>query len=154
MFEDEITRFSESAADDLGMLLMDAASTVVAATIDRLSAGGHTRIRPGHVPVFARIDPEGTTISTLASRAGVSRQAMSVVVRELEEHGYVQTAPDAHDRRATRVELTARGAALCRDATRISGEIAAGVAAELGPGRVAELRATLRHLTAGTAAPA
>jgi DNA-binding MarR family transcriptional regulator len=128
------------------MLLMTAASTVVAATLSELAADGHPRIRSSHVPVFVHIDPEGTPISSLAERCGVSRQAMSMTVRDLEALGYVVTAPSASDRRATLASLTERGARLCEDATRISTAIATRWSDELGAGAVPELRRYLRAI--------
>ena len=70
---------------------------------------------------------------------------MSMTVRDLESLGYVVTAPSRTDRRTTLVSLTAQGARLCNDATRISSELAARWSEELGDDAVPQLR---RHLHA------
>lgn len=124
---------------------MTAASIVTTAALSELAAQGHPAIRVSHVPVFVHIDPEGTAISALAERSGVSRQAMSMTVRDLESLGYVVTAPSTTDRRTTLVSLTERGAQLCDDATRISAELAARWSEELGESALPQLR---RHLHA------
>ncbi|MCP2635346.1 MarR family transcriptional regulator [Microbacterium sp. HD4P20] len=128
------------------MLLMSAASIVTTTALSELAAQGHPAIRVTHVPVFMHIDPAGTAISTLAERSGVSRQAMSMTVRDLESHGYVVTAPSDTDRRAILVSLTERGARLCEDAARISSELAARWSDELGDDALPQLRHHLRTI--------
>lgn len=147
MYEDSIARFAAGAADDLGRLLMSAASSVSMATLDALASEGHPGIRPSHVALFAHIDPGGTTITALAERAGVSRQAMSMVVRELEPLGYIATSPDPEDGRATRVTLTALGARFCEDATTTSDRIAREWAESIGDDGLDDLRRVLRLLS-------
>ncbi|MGA7149149.1 MAG: MarR family transcriptional regulator [Microbacterium sp.] len=128
------------------MLLMTAAATVVEATLAELATLGHPAIRVSHVPVFVHIDAAGTAISTLAERCGVSRQAMSMTVRDLERLGYVVTTPSPADRRALLTSLTERGARLCEDATRISAAVAARWSRELGQDAVPQLRRHLRTI--------
>ena len=127
---------------------MTAASVVTTAALAELAAQGHPAVRVSHVPVFVHIDPEGTPISVLAERSGVSRQAMSVTVRDLEALGYVVTAPSPTDRRATLVSLTQRGARLCEDATRIGSDLAARWSDELGADALPQLRDHLRTIVA------
>lgn len=127
---------------------MTAASIVTTAALAELAAQGHPSIRLAHVPVFVHIDPDGTAISTLAERSGVSRQAMSMTVRDLESHGYVVTARSPTDRRATLVSLTERGARLCDDAARISNALAARWSDELGADELPQLRGHLHAIVA------
>ncbi|PFG41818.1 MarR family transcriptional regulator [Isoptericola jiangsuensis] len=150
MTEDAIARFAAQSRDDLGFLLLAAADAVVAATLAEVAAQGHPDVRRVHVPVFAHVDATGTTISTLAERAGVSRQAMTGVVRELERLGYAATAPDPADRRALRVTLTPLGAGYCDAATAVSRRLTDRWADRLGADAVDLLRTQLRGLAAGT----
>jgi DNA-binding MarR family transcriptional regulator len=55
------------------------------------------------------IDVEGTTVSELARRVGVTKQAMADTVDSLESHGLVTRQPHQHDRRARLVTLTDEG---------------------------------------------
>lgn len=76
--------------------------------VEGVVGAGHP-LKPKHSAVFAQIDPEGTRLTLLATRAGMSPQAMGEVVDELEELGYVVRRPDPTDRRAKLVALTDRG---------------------------------------------
>lgn len=128
---DALEAFAELSRNDLGLLLTSASTAVTTELFARLTARGHA-VRPALMPVIGGLDPEGTTISVLAARAHISRQAMSVLVRDVESAGYVETSTDPGDRRAIRVELTERGAELCRDAAEISHEVTTEWRARLG----------------------
>jgi DNA-binding MarR family transcriptional regulator len=56
--------------------------------------------------------PDGRRPSSIAERAGVSKQAVNHVLRDLERLGYVRLVADADDRRARVVRLTERGRGL------------------------------------------
>jgi DNA-binding MarR family transcriptional regulator len=130
---DALLAFSEAATDDLGRLLAAASTGLNGELFHRLTAMGHT-VRPATMPVFAGLDPEGTHISALASRAGISRQAMSALVRDVEAAGQVVTSADPADKRAILVELTESGAQMCRDAADLSRTITAEWRGRLGDG--------------------
>lgn len=55
--------------------------------------------------------PGGLTMGALSQALLVSNGNVTQVVRKLADDGMVETAPDAHDRRISRVRLTAAGAA-------------------------------------------
>lgn len=55
--------------------------------------------------------PEGTTVSEVARRIGVTLPATSRQLRRLERRGLVSLRQDERDRRAARVRLTAEGLA-------------------------------------------
>ncbi len=67
--------------------------------------------KPKHSAVFAQIDPAGSRLTELASRANITPQAMGELVDELEELGYLTRQPDPTDRRAKLIVLTAEGRA-------------------------------------------
>ena len=83
---------------------------------DRLEASGFPGSPPSFHPVFENLDPEGTRLTVLAARAGLTHQSVGEVVAELERRGYVERVPDPTDRRARLVSLTERGRALVRAA--------------------------------------
>ena len=101
---DALMRFAAAGENDL-LRLVSTASTVIGTSLFTALALEGYSVRPAHVPVFAGLDPTGTNISTLATRAGISRQAMSGLVRDVESAGYVRTTPDPSDKRALVVEL-------------------------------------------------
>jgi DNA-binding MarR family transcriptional regulator len=142
---DALTRFAAASENDLLHWATSAASAMGAGLFEALAARGFA-VRPAHVPVFAGLDPAGTNISTLASRAGISRQAMSALVRDVEAAGYVRTAPDPADRRALVVELTDAGAEFCDAAADLALAHAAAWRQRLGDERYEQLLADLRAI--------
>ena len=54
-------------------------------------------------------DTEGTRSTELARRAAISKQAAGKTLRELEDAGLLERAPDERDGRATLVRLTGKG---------------------------------------------
>jgi DNA-binding MarR family transcriptional regulator len=65
--------------------------------------------RSNYDAVFQWLGPDGDRISDLASRCGVSKQAMGETIDWLERHGYVERVPDPNDGRATLVRRTELG---------------------------------------------
>src|SRR5580698_5207488 len=68
--------------------------SVSRALVDGISAGVHARgfddVRPAHGFAFARLAPDGATITQLAEHLDVTRQAAAQLVDELITKGYVQ----------------------------------------------------------------
>ena len=75
----------------------------------RLVERGHDAIRPAHSAVFEYLDETGTTVSQLAERARMTKQAMAELVEHLEAHGYVVRRPNPADGRSKLVVPTERG---------------------------------------------
>jgi DNA-binding MarR family transcriptional regulator len=70
---------------------------------------GHLWIKPAHNAVFATLHPEGARAADMAHRAGVTRQSMGEVIRELVDLGILEMKPDPADRRAKIVTFTEAG---------------------------------------------
>lgn len=109
----------------------------------RLAAAGHGSVRAAHSTVFQYLDDTGTTVSTLAERAQITKQAMSELVAHLEQHGYVVRRPDPADRRAKLVEPTESGREVLAVAQGLVPDLEANMTAVLGPRRFAQLREDL-----------
>lgn len=92
---------------------------------ERLEASGFSDSPPSFHPIFENLDPDGTRLTVLASRAGLTHQSVGEVVGELERRGYVERIPDPTDRRARLVILTDAGRALVRAAIAHIGDIEA-----------------------------
>jgi DNA-binding MarR family transcriptional regulator len=138
--------------DALGRLLLQAHRRAQAASLAKLQQRGHSNVRPGHLPVITNLDAEGTRITELANRAGMTRQMMGRLVRELEELDYVQSRPDPQDQRAVIVTLTERGTRFLGDAPAAIADVERDYAELLGADELAVLRAALVRLI--TAPPA
>ena len=85
---------------------------------ERMEASGFPDSPPSFHPIFENLDPEGTRLTVLAARAGLTHQSVGEVVTELERRGYVERIPDPSDKRARLVSLTDRGRDLVRAAVR------------------------------------
>lgn len=72
-------------------------------------ASGYPHARPAHNVVFGRLPLEGARTSDLAARAGMTRQSMGELVREMVDLGILQMTPDPQDRRAKLVTYTPAG---------------------------------------------
>src|SRR4051812_30102615 len=83
--------------------------------IRRLRGRGHD-VQPSYPSLLANLDTEGTRISALAARAGVTRQAAGQLLRDIERHGYVRRGSDPNDARAILVTFTAKGHRLLANA--------------------------------------
>jgi DNA-binding MarR family transcriptional regulator len=114
-----------------------------------ISAKGFEGISPAHLAVFQYPAPRGKRITELAARAGMSRQALTYLIRELEGAGYLERKPDPADRRATLVDLTERGELAVRTIRASVRRIEREWARELGERRFEEVRDALLALAEG-----
>ena len=94
---------------NLAVLMREAFVALNDLVITRLAERGHPEVRSAHGAVFQYLDDTGTTVSVLAERAQMTKQAMAELVLHLENHGYVTRTPDPGDRRAKLVVPTERG---------------------------------------------
>ena len=128
---------------NLAVLMREAYVAVNDLVLSRLAAAGHAPVRAAHSTVFQYLDDTGTTVSTLAERAQITKQAMGELVGHLEQHGYVVRVPDPADRRAKLVLPTDSGREVVAIAQSLVPDIEARMAAVVGEGRLQELRADL-----------
>ena len=111
-----------------------------------LAAAGFPDVRPAHGCVFQYTEPDGSRLTDLAQRAGLTKPTVLAAVDDLERLGYVERVPDPEDRRAKLVQLTARGAAAAAEGARIIAGIETDWAGRLGPRRSGALRRALEDL--------
>jgi DNA-binding MarR family transcriptional regulator len=79
-------------------------------------------VRPAHGFAFARLAPDGATVTDLAVHLGVTKQAASQLVDELVRKGYAERRPHPEDARARLVVLTERGWGCTRAAEEAAAE--------------------------------
>lgn len=75
----------------------------------RLPELGFSDFKASYLAFLANLDEGGITNNELARRAGVSKQAMSKVVKLLEDDGYIYTVKNEQDSRSNRIFLNDRG---------------------------------------------
>jgi DNA-binding MarR family transcriptional regulator len=128
---------------NLAVLLREAFVALNDRVIIRLAERGHGAVRSAHGNVFQYLDDTGTTVSQLAERAQMTKQAMAELVLHLEKHGYVVRMPDPTDRRAKLVVPTDRGREVVRVAQELVPELEGQIERALGADRVRQLRVDL-----------
>jgi len=128
--------------ETVGRSLLRAARRLDDLLLARLSARG-SEARASHTRLLPFIDAEGTRLTTLAARTGVTKQAVGQLVEELEAEGIVVREADPNDGRAKRVKLLPRGKKALADILAALEGLEAGLTAELGQGRVEALGSTL-----------
>ena len=70
---------------------------------------GHQNLSARHLNVFENLETSGNNIVSLANRAGISKQAMSKLVKEVTAEGYISVTTDKRDSRVQNVTLTEKG---------------------------------------------
>jgi DNA-binding MarR family transcriptional regulator len=114
------------------------------ALVDGISAGVRARgfddLRPAHGFAFARLAPDGATITQLAGHLDVTRQAAAQLVDELTAKGYVERRPHPDDARARLIMLTEKGWACTRAADAAMADTVRPWATALGERRMLALR--------------
>jgi DNA-binding MarR family transcriptional regulator len=100
---------SELSDKHIGQLLRDSLARFEHELIAAAPSFEGTEWRPTHNHVLRHLDREGTRASVIAERAGLTRQAITMIVDELEEAGVVRREPDPEDGRAKRIVYTAAG---------------------------------------------
>jgi DNA-binding MarR family transcriptional regulator len=128
-------------------LVFRTSRTEMAAALSKLQRK-HPSATLAYTTLLSNLDTEGTTISALARRAGVTRQAASQQIVEIERAGYVRRVENLTDARAVLVRQTPKGRRLLHDAIEIVMGLEAEYAQHVGVDRIAQLKETLHDLLA------
>ena len=94
----------------VGQLLLKGARLVderALALVNR--QGPKITLRPSHTSLFPHIDQQGTRLTELARRLGVTKQAAGQLVSDLEALEVLERVDDAEDGRAKLVRFTRKG---------------------------------------------
>ncbi|MET9217591.1 MarR family winged helix-turn-helix transcriptional regulator [Streptomyces sp. NPDC093221] len=135
-----------SDAMSLSAALLAATGSLVEDIHNGVVALGYTDLRPTHGFVFSRLAPSGATVTEIAEHLGVTRQAASQIVDELERKGYVERRPHPDDARARLVVLTPQGWRCTRAAEESAAEAVQPWIELLGEERLLALRDELVRL--------
>jgi DNA-binding MarR family transcriptional regulator len=135
--------------EDIGLLCQVIATATSDRVLERLNDAGFDDVRVSHGFVIQGLLAGDATVTSLAERLGVSSQAVSKSVIELEERGYVARRRDLGDGRARTIELTDRAAAMLEVSRRARLDVQQEIAAHLGPANARTLARLLRTLSQG-----
>jgi DNA-binding MarR family transcriptional regulator len=131
---------------DLGGQLSIAAAAVDRQVQSRLIRLGHGEVRPGHLALLLNLERGGGRGAELARLAGIKKQSMGELVRDLEASDYVERRSDPRDGRAQLILPTGRGLMLIAHVRQAVAEVEADAVRRLGPKRYGELRRALIEL--------
>ena len=137
-------RMSRSGAD-LALLLLGGFRTLVDAARAELSERGYD-VRPVHDFAMRAIAAGADSASDLGRRLSITKQSAARTIADLQERGWVTTAPDPHDARRKRLEVTPLGFEVMRTGEAIFDELRERWKAQLGAGELEKLEKQLTAL--------
>ncbi|WP_369168252.1 MarR family winged helix-turn-helix transcriptional regulator [Streptomyces sp. R28] len=135
-----------SEAMALSAALLAVAGELTQRIHDGVVARGFEGLRPAHGFAFARLAPNGATVTDLAAHLGVTKQAASQLVDEIVRKGYAERRPHPDDARARLVVLTERGWACTRAAEGAAADAVRAWVDVLGEGEVQALYGQLGRI--------
>ncbi|WP_339128435.1 MarR family winged helix-turn-helix transcriptional regulator [Streptomyces sp. f51] len=135
-----------SEAMALSAALLAAAGELTQRIHEGVVARGFEGLRPAHGFAFARLAPDGATVTDVAAHLGVTKQAASQLVEELVRKGYVERRPHPEDARARLVVLTELGWACTRAAEEAAADAVGAWVEVLGEGEMRALRTRLTRI--------
>jgi DNA-binding MarR family transcriptional regulator len=136
-------------AASLSASLLRAAGSLVAGINEGVTARGFGDTRPAYGFAFTLLSYREATVAELAEHLGVTPQAASQLVDELERKGYARRVTHPHDARARLVVLTERGWACTRAADAAAADVMRQWAAVIGEERLHSLSDDLGRIATG-----
>jgi DNA-binding MarR family transcriptional regulator len=130
----------------IGALLRVPWEEVLRRMLRRLHEKGFDDLDTPHMNLLLYPGPQGVRPSELATRRGMSKQAVNYLLGELERLGYIERRADPDDRRSKRIALTRRGESAAYTIRDAVSDLERDWAQALGPDRFAELRGLLVEL--------
>jgi DNA-binding MarR family transcriptional regulator len=112
--------------------------------LDKLK--GHSRLKMSFSQVISHISPHGSLINDLAKINGVSKQAISQVVKEVEDLGYIERKQNPRDARSTQLFLTDYGLQLIADSVANISVLRTQLVEVLGEQKLQEFSAHIEKL--------
>ena len=103
-------------------------------------------IRAAHTALLPHIDLDGTRISVLADRVGITKQAVGQLVDELERIGMCERVADPSDGRAKLVRFTNKGRRGLLEGLELLRSVEAEFSEVIGPRRMQQLHRTLTDM--------
>ena len=130
----------------LGRLLLKAYRAFSSQAVEKLKKRGYEKISLASTMLLMNIDAKGSQLSRLGEKIGISRQAVTNLVSQLEEKKYLQRSPDPADKRAMIVSLTPKGWQLINDIVKVKAEIEDDYCSIIGSDQMKHLRESLNKL--------
>ncbi len=140
---DPLTELERRRSLNLRQLLTRATRAVNTSIVAALRARGFPDARVAHASVLANLALRGSTVTEIARHALLPKQAISKMVLELEEFGYLERSRHDSDGRSVLVRFTRKGRKLMTATFDVIAGIEHAAQARLGPRRYDTLRSSL-----------
>jgi DNA-binding MarR family transcriptional regulator len=114
--------------------------------VRRAHADGHTEVKMAHNSVFGFLHADGARAADMAARAGITRQSMGEVIRDMVALDLLEMRSDPNDGRAKVVTYSEHGLAVAGDGFSYLGELERRFAEEFGEEEYAVARDVLERL--------
>ena len=134
----------------IGALLRMASERAHALLVIRLAEDGFDDLRSVHYSVFQFPGPHGVRPVDLATRTGMSKQVLTLLLNDLERLGYLERRQSPDDGRGRVVWLTERGLAFAAAIKRVTTGIEREWSERLGQDRFTMVRAALEEIAGET----
>jgi DNA-binding MarR family transcriptional regulator len=142
--------FEELKRKSVAQLLFKCARLLNEQAIARVNEsqkpGSVPPLRAAHTALFPHLSSEGVRGADLAKTLGVSKQAVSQLITELEWWGVVEQIADPRDGRAKLVRFTAKGEQGLLQGLSVLSELERELADKIGKRRMQELHTALLAL--------
>ena len=130
----------------IGRYLLELNHSFVAATLAHMAENGFESVTPHHIRIITQIDAQGTPVSEVLRRSGVTKQSLSNTLGVLESNGFIQRVASQGDARSKCVQFTKKGMNLLQAGMAAVNEVEAQYAEVLGEKRFQQVKAALGEL--------
>lgn len=121
-------------AANLRQRMLRASRAVNAAIVGGLREKGFPALRSTHTALLSNLDMDGSNLTVVAQRAGMTKQAMGRLAEDLIRLGYVASIPDNKDRRAINLIFTESGLELMHQSFAVMDDIERRCIERIGKG--------------------
>jgi DNA-binding MarR family transcriptional regulator len=136
---------------NVGRMMFGGARLFEERIFDVIREAGFDEVRFVHLTLVRNMDSDGTRLTDLAARAGMTKQAMGQIADQCEALGLVERRFDRADRRARTIAFTARGRRLLEAAQRGVARAEADMERVIGKRALALVRRALQSYCGGAA---
>jgi DNA-binding MarR family transcriptional regulator len=146
MNQDTVHYTNQQRAANLRQRLLRTSRIINIEIVKGLHRHGFTELRSTHTALLSNLDLDGNSLTVIAQRAGMTKQAMGRLADELIRLNYIERSPSKTDKRAIQLTFTASGFELMECSFSIMEEIETRCARRLGENRLNALLTSLEEI--------
>jgi len=131
---------------NLRQCLLRASRIINTEIVECLHQSGFTELRSTHTALLSNLDLEGSNLTMVAQRAGMTKQAMGRLADELISLKYITKIRSEYDKREVKLEFTPAGLKLMNQSFAIMEELENRCENRLGNNRFKNLLTSLQDI--------